>query len=173
LIAITDAELRAVFGRRADYYLAQWHGTAQRRSNWAAFFFSALWLAFRRMYLLAVLLFGVVFAVSILEQPVFSWLGHADVPRVVDRAVDLVLAITCGASGNRWYFAHVRRLVARTRALALPEEAHLHALVRRGGTRVSHAVAFLLGLLGLVLALALVESMLESGWRAGPLGYAV
>jgi len=63
----TDAELKAVFGPHTDYYVAQWRGTAPRQSNWAAFFFSGIWLLFRRMYKIGAVFFAVVLVESLLE----------------------------------------------------------------------------------------------------------
>ena len=139
----SEAELRAVFGPRADYYVAQWQGTARRASNWAAFWFSGAWLPFRRLYSAALIFYAAIAVESVLEEVVFRSIGYREVPTAVNRAVSLACAIACGVWGNRWYLARVRRVISETRALALPPEEHLKQLSRRGGTRMWHAVAFL------------------------------
>lgn len=158
----SEAELRAVFGPRADYYFAQWQGTGRRASNWAAFWFSGLWLPFRRLYLVALVFYAAIAVESVLEEVVFRWMGYREVPTAVNRAVGLACALVCGAWGNRWYLARVRRIISETRALGLSPDEHLRELGRRGGTRVWHAVAFLLVflimLVGSVIALTAIQS---------------
>jgi hypothetical protein len=49
---LTEAEIRAFVGKKADYYLASWssvlhHGGRRTKFNWAAFFFSGLWIPYR------------------------------------------------------------------------------------------------------------------------------
>ena len=92
----SEAELRAVFGPRADYYVAQWQGTARRASNWAAFWFSGAWLPFRRLYSAALIFYAAIAVESVLEEIVFRWIGYGEVPTAVSRAVALACATVCG-----------------------------------------------------------------------------
>jgi len=82
------------------------------------------------MYLGATLFFGAAVLETLLEELIFGWLGYSEVPRAVDRASMLAFGFVCGAFGNRWYLAHVHRIIEETRALALPEDEHLRALCR-------------------------------------------
>src|SRR5262245_3900753 len=91
----TLAELRATVGPKADYYLAQWRRSPGPGANWAAFFVAPLWMVFRGMYLAAVILVVASVLVGALEEVVFGWLGHAEVPRVFDRLTSLALGIYC------------------------------------------------------------------------------
>jgi len=157
----SEAELRAVFGPRADYYVAQWQGTARRASNWAAFWFSGAWLPFRRLYSAALIFYAAIAVESVLEEIVFRWIGYGEVPTAVSRAVALACATVCGVWGNRWYLARVRRVISETRALALPPEEHLRELGRRGGTRVWHAVAFLFVFVIVVVATFIMLAVIQ------------
>jgi hypothetical protein len=140
----TEAELRAFVGPRADYYIAAWSGkSGKRKYNWAAFFMSGLWLPYRRMYRPAMLFLGVVLAVTIILDVVFiGLLAYPEVPAAVNGPLNFVPGIVCAMLGNEWYRAHVYRMVARTRALSLPDDAHLLQLEQRGQTRVWHSLGF-------------------------------
>jgi len=148
----TDAELEAVFGPRAAYYVGQWRGTASRRSNWAAFFWSGFWLPYRRLYTVALLFYAAVVGTTILTELVFRLLGYSEVPHFVDRLGDLAFALAVGGWGNRWYFGHISKVLAEARAMGLGPDEHLRELARRGGTRPWHAVGF--GLLFFIAFLA-------------------
>jgi hypothetical protein len=148
----TDAELRAVIGPKADYYVSQWHGTATRSYNWAAFLLSGLWIPFRRMYWSTAIFYGVILADVIVEEVILHALGRAEWPRAVERVLMILPGIVCGVFGNRWYVHHLRRVIAATRSLALPEEEHLRELAARGGTRVWHALgAFSVLIIAMIL----------------------
>lgn len=149
---ITEAELRTAIGPRSDYYFAQWHGTARRTLNWAAFGLAALWLPFRRMYGVTTLFYGAIFVQMVLQETIFSRLGYAEVPRGVEKLSQFVFPVICGALGNGWYIGHLRRLITATQDLALPEEEHLKVLSMRGGTRAWHAIGFFASFIIAILA---------------------
>ena len=141
---LTDAELHAVFGRAADYYVAQWRGTARRGYNWAAFFFGGVWLAFRRMYLFATIFWLLVLVISVGAEYIAGlFLRSTTRARWIDGATTLVFGFICGAAGNQVYFSHIRRITAETRAMRLSGDEHLAVLTARGGTRLWRAVGLL------------------------------
>jgi Protein of unknown function (DUF2628) len=160
--AATDAELKAVFGLRAEYYIARWHGTATWRPNWAAFFCTGSWLVFRRMYAGTAFLYLAVMAEVFVERIVLASLGYTAFQAFADRLRPIGIAIVCGALGNGWYLRHVRRLLTEVRALALPEEEHLREVARRGRTRPTHvlvaALLFVLALVALVRGAEFLKS---------------
>ena len=146
----TDDELRAYFGPRADYYIAQWRGTARRGYNWAAFLFGGLWFPFRRMYRAAAVFWGVAIVVTVGSEFAFRALGHSGSPKWFDRTTALLASFACGVAGNYLYLGHARRLIAATRTLGLTNQEYLAALSSRGGARLSHAL-ICLALLGLLI----------------------
>jgi hypothetical protein len=114
-----DAARRLV-GPRADYYLVRWAWIERSgRSvgfNWAAFFIGPFWMLYRRMYrtfgwVLAALILSVV-----LEIVAARLLGVAELPRVVERGINLGAGIVIGLYGSYWYFLEVRRRYDRIRA---------------------------------------------------------
>jgi hypothetical protein len=156
----TEAELRAAFGPRSDYYLAQWRGQGRSSYNRAAFFFPVFWLAFRRMYAVTAVVTSGVFVGTLSAEAVFRWLGCRGGPRWFDFALSAAVVLACRVFGNGWYLNHARRLAAVTRAKGLPDQEHLAELSRRGGTSVWRAAGFVVLLLAgfLVLLFPRVDS---------------
>jgi hypothetical protein len=155
---VTEAELRAVFGPRADYYLWQWKAVAPL-VNWPAALLGVPWFLFRRLHRLALVLCVVWACVELGFGVVLGLvLGHTDrqshsvVMMLISQVSWFVSALVCGVFANRWYLARVRRIISSTRARRLPADEHLVELARQGGTRLLHAIAFVV-LLGVVLAL--------------------
>ena len=60
---LTQDEVTAFAGKNADYYWTRWTPLIQGQDwsgfNWAAFFFSGLWLAYRKMYGIALIFYAV------------------------------------------------------------------------------------------------------------------
>jgi hypothetical protein len=159
-------ELRAFVGSKADSYLSNW-ASMRRRSgssgfNLAAFFLSGLWLPYRKMYKATGIFFGVIIVESILEQVVFvDFLNKPEVPRALANIVGLVVAVVCGAYGNRWYLSHAKKIIAEVRLQGLDDESFLKELARRGGTSLLASLGvvflFIVSTVGLV-AIAILGS---------------
>ena len=139
-VADEEADLRAVVGPNADFYLASWRQAAAGRDggfgfNRAAFFLSYFWLGYRRMYWPAVGLFAIMLAESLLEELVFCvLLGFERPPIILGLIVGFTLAVVCGACANRWYLAHVRQVISDVRRGNPDEPVDRAALRARGGT---------------------------------------
>jgi hypothetical protein len=153
---VSDAELRAYFGRNADYYIGQWRGTAKRSSNWAAFFWPFFWLVYRRLNLIAV---GMAVFVVLLgasqEWVLVELLGYRRVPRWIDRMSTFSFFLFCGVTANPLVLRRARRVFAEVDAKGLEGDQRLRELALRGGTRPWH----MLGCAGL-LVLLVVTAML-------------
>jgi hypothetical protein len=174
---ITEQELRAFVGPNSDYYLNKWwpglkgHGAgydqvaaaglmlAQPKTgfNWAAFFLTGLWLPYRKMYVPALILFGVILVKSLFAKVYFvGILGQPGAPYLLSWLVGLIAGIVCGSLGNRWYLSRARKVIAEVRSRGLPEVEHLREVSRRGGTSVLAALGFfavfVVALLGLIIA---------------------
>lgn len=165
-----DEDLKAVVGANADYYLRSWRPvlageTTLAGFNRAAFFLGGFWLAYRRMYLGAVLFYGVLVAEVALELLVFCGiLGLRQPPALLGMAVGFLTAVACGGFANGWYLSHVRKVIARTRAERLPPAEYRQALAARGGTDFLGAVG--------VVALCLLAAALFGVFFGGLLGLA-
>ena len=132
--------LGAFVGTNAQYYLDKWRPILSRWSpsagfNWAAFFLSGLWLSYRKMYRLTLILYAIIILESILEDVVFvGMLGDPEPPAGLGQVVGLVAAIICGCYGNQWYLSHARRVISEVSATGLQGDDLVRTLVKRGGT---------------------------------------
>lgn len=137
---LTEDEIRAFVGKKADYYLDRWPGPGEqyaraRGFNWAAFLLSLLWMPYRKMYRVAWGMFGVFAACSVLEEfAIARGLATEKSIEPVSRVVSIIFSIVCGSFANGWYLAHVQRQVTKIRQLDLEGDAYRAALARRGGT---------------------------------------
>lgn len=169
---VAENELRAFVGPRGDYYLRKWaprlaDPSGETGMNWAAFFLTAFWLAYRKMYAATFIFYGVAVALAVLQQVVFVlMLGAPSVPPGVGLIVNIAIAIVCGLCGNGWYLAHTRRKIADSKAKGLGGEHLMYDLVRRGGTSLAASIGmvFLASLMIFVLfvMLALVAVIAQA-----------
>jgi hypothetical protein len=143
---ISVQEIRTFVGPRADYYVdvrARLRRGESRfaRFNWAAFFLSGLWLAYRKMYVATFVFWAIIFVESIVGEVVFvGRLRQPEIPRVVNLLSAFGIAIVCGACGNNWYLARIRREINDLKLRRIPEQAYLLNLSSRGGTCISAAL---------------------------------
>jgi hypothetical protein len=161
---LTEQEIRAFVGSRADYYFGKWRAALEGSGkgtgfNWAAFFLSGLWLPYRKMYLATGILYGIILLESTLEEVVFvGILRKSESPPALDRVVGIAVAIICGAFGNRWYLSHTRKGVAQLRVQSLPEDSYLQALSKRGGTNIAASLGcFIIFLVAAFLIVYLLD----------------
>jgi hypothetical protein len=160
----TEPEVRAFLGPRAEYYLQRWkqelwgEGGALGGINWAAFLLSGLWLPYRKMYRISILLWGIILVESIGEDIL---LGESAASKIFSRLVGLAAAIVCGVFGNRWYLSHARKVIAAVRSQGLPEEEHLRVLTRRGGTSLLASLLCIVLFLVVGIALFMVLAVLQ------------
>jgi hypothetical protein len=165
----TEAEVRAVVGRRADFFLRKWEATERGGFNWAAFFLSGLWLPYRKMYRATIILYGLVLLESIAEELVFvGWFRWQGPPRAIEQGVAMAVCWVCGALGNGWYRSHMARAVATARLREPDEPQRLKLLASEGGTSVLLALAwFVAFLIAIEGAMIVVGLALKSGSGAG------
>lgn len=148
----TERELRAFVRSNANYYLRAWKPvlTGQggiARANFAAFFFPAFWLGYRKMYGIFVVIAAIYVVEYLVEFSIFvAILGFNDPPWATSILFGFIVAIICGVCGNRWYLSHARRAISRTRAKGLDEGAYLRELSRVGGTSILAPLLLLLSL---------------------------
>jgi hypothetical protein len=125
-VVLSEAEVRAAVGPRADFYLRKWKGNDRGGFNWAAFAGSGVWL------------------------------GMPETPPAFERGVGKAVSLVCGAFGNRWYLSHVKHLVDATRATAPKEEQCLDTLRKRGGATIVGGLGLLAVFLVALIAAGLV-----------------
>ena len=171
---ITEDEARAFVGPNARYYLEKWVHALDGRGratgfNGAAFILAGLWVPYRKMYQIAIILYALSAGTAAIEHLVMPSQGDPMGGWVTWLAA-VVLWFVCGTYGNRWYLARARRIIGQVRAEGLPNDEHLEALAKRGGTSVLAAIGMFAFLYVLVIgAIASVELMRGGlGELAGP-----
>jgi hypothetical protein len=128
-------------------------------SNTAAFFLSALWLPYRKMYKMTFIFIAFTVLVTILQEVLFvGILGEPKTPRTVARFVRIAIVAVCGYCGNRWYLSHAKQIIAEVRMQRLDDESFLNELARRGGTSLLASLAVVCLLI--IAMLVLVASFL-------------
>ncbi|WP_080432214.1 DUF2628 domain-containing protein [Burkholderia ubonensis] len=160
-----DIAVASFVGKKVNYYQKKWAVGTRRRGgmswNWAAFLFSGLWLAYRRMYwqaLLTVFAWSVAFFLSITFFP--PPLGSK-----VINVLNIGMAVTLGWRGNDWYKAHVEAVIERLRAKGSCQEQFEVAVRRRGGTSWLAVIGVFLCLLALIYPLIVLRNIvIWAGW---------
>lgn len=119
-----------------DYYHRRWEAMARTGKafsfNWAAFFLTFAWGAYRKMYLYSFLYVLFIIAEATLEV-------FLDIPDPASHVLTLVFAIVTGGYANLLYLRHVRLAVASV-ADRTPQDAAAE-LRRRGGVSLFSGVA--------------------------------
>ncbi|KIL43955.1 DUF2628 domain-containing protein [Jeotgalibacillus soli] len=138
-----DHQLKAFVTKNQHYYLPKSKRTEPygRKSvfNLTAFFLTIYWLAYRRMYAQAFIVFGItVIPITILTSiNAPQWLVTIE-----SLLVSLSIAIVYGVLGNRFYYNHAKKKIERLNIqadhLSSDDEA---AIAGSGGTSAAGVVA--------------------------------
>ncbi len=154
--------LAAYVGPRSEYYLRKWahkleDPSAEAGMNWAAFFLTAFWFGYRKMYKATFMLFGASIGVGILQAVIFMGiLRQPTVPPLVSLVVNLMFAIVCGVYANSWYLSQAKREIVAAHAKGLEGEHLYFALEQRGGTSILASLGLVFGVSFLLTALLIV-----------------
>jgi hypothetical protein len=146
----TEQEIATFVGKESDTYLRKWRealddNTKSKGFNWAAFFFAGFWLAYRKMYKVAIILLSIIIAESILEDIIFvGILDYIETPAMLDRIIAITVAAICGVQGNKWYLTHTLRNISAIKNQGLPEAEYSAALSKTGGTNLLAAFGMLI-----------------------------
>lgn len=165
--SVEENDIRAFVGQNKHYYVDKWRSSRRPSGagfNWAAFFLGGLWLAYRKMYVAATIFYTFILLESVAGHVLFVVvLGKEDVPAGLGRAIGLGVALVCGASGNRWYLSHARKVISEVRARQMEDDAVADELSRRGGTSVGASLGFAcLFVMGIFAAFAVLEFLFWS-----------
>jgi len=135
--AIHRALLRAYVNQNYEKFQTFWDNAASRPSkqswNWAAFFLSLGWLAYRKMYALSALWIGLL----LLELVASMVFGYSE---RYSNAFGLGLAFAAGQVGNMLYERHANKQVDQVKA-ALPSSRWVSSLRTRGGASWAAGIA--------------------------------
>lgn len=138
-----EHELRAFIDKEADYYLIKWWPRLGGQGhwagfNWAAFFLTDLWLAYRKMYKAIFIYYGAKIAGVVLLE---SILGKS---RILEIIAGLIIGTVCGVFGNIWYLNRTIKVINEIRSQGLKGEAYLQSLSKFGGTNIRLSIVLLI-----------------------------
>jgi hypothetical protein len=177
-IEVAEEELRAFVGANAQSYVRDWMSVLEGRKkrpafNAAAFFFSGLWLPYRKLYAAAAVFLGVILVVNLLEMVVEMTTPHSLAQHAVSASLGWGVAIVgwfiCGFFANRWYLSRAIRVINDVRSRHLDEDKHLKQIAKRGGTSIGAALGIFVGFIALSFALAFVVEMISVPMTLGQL----
>lgn len=150
--AATISEIERFVDRRSKFYLQKWRDMDLKKTllswNWPAFFLGPSWLAYRKMYSSAFLLFAIdsTLVLSVAILPV-----SADTQLAISIIIWIPIAIAVGLLANHLYRRHVDGRLAVINATKPHETDRAVAVARLGGTSLATA-------LGVAFATLLVSS---------------
>lgn len=163
-----DSYWQAYFGTQAPYYLQQLErlrGGAWPAFHFPAFFLGFLWMAYRRMYLVAVCAFMLLLLEGTLEEG-FIWLvgWEGSVADWFGRLFGLFINLLIGTFANRVYLWDARRNIreALAKGPLHVEELRLAHIAEKGGTSWGAVVVVTVATVVLVLVLANVIDLVDS-----------
>lgn len=139
-------DLSAVVGTKTDYYLPRFRRMSRNSSsaswNWAAFFFGPLWLLYRKMYGLGVVIMILELLQTVVTEIAYKAIGfsategmtYADRYALIESAltepsnryfllsiwlfslIAMAISIVLGVLGNRLYHDHCQKTISRARS---------------------------------------------------------
>lgn len=102
-----EENFAAFVEKKANYYLDKWelfeHSSEKISWNWSAFFFSAYWMMYRKMYIPAVLTFA---ANRLVKYMIALSGGHAY------RLTTILFSVAIGMFGNYIYYVYASNKIA-------------------------------------------------------------
>lgn len=168
-----EEDLRTFVGPNAGYYLSAWEPLLKGFGsyagfNMAAFFLWGLWLPYRKMYRVALLMYALLLVESLAEDAILRWvLRMPELPYRLSALVGLTIAIVFGSMANRLYLSHARRRIAQIQDQNLTPEEYRETLRRRGGTNLVAGVLFLVGAIATSVGVFFLWDMIDEPLRLG------
>lgn len=129
-IALYDA----FFQKETAYYhakLERFNNGDKYMFNLAAFVFGITWMLYRKMYIEAAVLFGIIFFEGLVEQLLF---GSNSEYQFISLIINLVTAFAFGTLANFFYLQKAKRAVEHTKVQFSNQEERIGFLKKTGGT---------------------------------------
>ncbi|MBQ2677606.1 MAG: DUF2628 domain-containing protein [Firmicutes bacterium] len=150
---------RALIGKNAEHYLPIFElldKPNEKSGNWCAFFFSALWFAYRKMYgwmLIAMLVpwavgFVVTYIAMINSTGNVSW-------NTIENIMAIAFSIFFGLAANKAYKNHIDNLIEKVPSKGKEKEYYIESKggVSTGSAALALLIILLLRFLPLTVAL--------------------
>lgn len=149
---ITEKDLELFVGfKKSAYYLTKWDNMNMAASsvswNWPAFFFSPIWMLYRKMYAYG---FGLV-GISILLNFLFK-----------DYSIGIIISwaikIAVGIFANRIYKEHVTRKIKEIKATSSDSEMCNRRIAYAGGVNI--VIPIIVGILYALILLFIIAAVI-------------
>ncbi|QTH43389.1 DUF2628 domain-containing protein [Cohnella sp. LGH] len=125
-----DEQVTAFVQRNSGYYLRKWSKSATPAKdigwNWAAFFLSYFWLAYRKQYGVVLLLLGVWIAIDIVNIAFDLEVNNV--------GYGLFCSVGIALGANALYYKHTNKQIDKINRYPLERSLKLKALSQKGGT---------------------------------------
>jgi hypothetical protein len=121
-------------GKNAAYYQNKWQKSGKGGPmgfNPAAFFLGIMWLIYRKMYLYALIVAGLLIVDMVIES-------YYPLPTAFGQALTWGIAGIFGSLGNTWYKNHTDKKIAAITATFPPEQVPAE-LAKQGGVNPAAA----------------------------------
>lgn len=136
---VTSDDLRLFVGiDNLHYYMEKWQKYMDDENslspswNWAAFLFGFLWLAYRKMYLLAFLAIPINFISILVNSSLFT--------SIISWSLCFLLALF----GNKLYFHHSKNQIKKIKEKNYEDKILENKILNRGGTSIGALAAYIL-----------------------------
>lgn len=153
---VKEEELNLFAGDKDNYYLKKWKNMKESGKiinwNWGAFFFQTVWMGYRKMYLYAAVLIGLLVYIDVILIASF------DLP--FQLGVDIFIGILFGIFGNRLYYKHAKKKISVIKLNQHDPEIQKIEIAKAGGTSW---IGLGLVLIGTYFAVRLLYYFLNEG----------
>jgi len=153
---VNEEELNLFAGDKDNYYLKKWKNMGKSRKiinwNWGAFFFQTIWMGYRKMYLYAAVLVGLLVYIDVVL------IASLDYP--FQFGVDIFIGILFGIFGNRLYYKHAKKKISVIKSNQHNPEIQKIEITKAGGTSW---IGLGLVLIGTYFAVRLLYYFLNEG----------
>jgi len=127
---VNEEELNLFAGNKDNYYLKKWKNMEESGEiidwNWGAFFFQTMWMGYRKMYLYAAVLIGLLVYIDVVLI--------ASLHPLTQLGVDIFIGILFGIFGNRLYLKHAMKKISVIKSDQPDPEIQKIEIAKAGGT---------------------------------------
>jgi hypothetical protein len=143
---VADDAIQNFVGKNYEYYQRKWvfarTPAALKGFNVAAFFLGVVWMVYRKMYMYAAIVFGLLLLDAVVES-------FLPLPEAIGKGLTWGIYAAFGLLGNYMYKIHVDEKISQITA-AFPIEQVDAELAKQGGVNLAGAWVFGVVLIAIV-----------------------
>jgi hypothetical protein len=127
---VNEEELNLFAGDKDNYYLKKWKNMGKSGEiinwNWGACLFQTVWMGYRKMYLYAAVLIGLLAYIDVVLIP--------SLHPLIQLGVYIFIGILFGIFGNRLYLKHAMKKISVIKSDQPDPEIQKIEIAKAGGT---------------------------------------